>query len=102
MSGYAIKTHKREPDVDLLERQSAGDLVALARRVTLERSTLDEAAREGIAKRFESLALELTNAAAAIRRVKPDDTDVPAYLQADGPELPARFLLRACDALTHD
>jgi hypothetical protein len=80
----SIRTHKRQPDPDLIERQCAADIVMVARRVTLVRQTLTEAERESYAKRFEALELEMRNAAIAMRKgIAHDHEFVPAHLLPD-------------------
>jgi hypothetical protein len=61
---------------------AAADLLLVARRALLERPRLDANAREHYAKRFEAVALELTQAAAEMRKGAPEPF-TPDYLRAD-------------------
>jgi hypothetical protein len=100
MSGYEIKTLKR-CDLVKAEHIEAAALFTIARQATSMREGMSHDDREAMAKRLDVGALELSNAADYFRR-KPHEIELPEFLKPDGPPLPARYLRRADEALTHE
>lgn len=99
-----MKAAKSLPDPVAIERQAAADLVIAARRVTLMRPMLTDSEREAYARRFENLALELNNAAAAMRVGVIPTEHIPPFL-AKGSTLPLSslpYLRQQADAAFHE
>lgn len=92
------------PDPVSIERQAAADVVMAARRVTITRPMLTDAEREAYAKRFESLALELTNSAHSMRNGVRDPEFIPPFItKGSAIPLTSRPFLRAeTDAAFHE
>lgn len=102
MTGYNIRVLKRSTDVVEPEHIEASTLFVLARQVTTLRQKLSPTEREALAKRFDTGAQELANAAIALRRACPTELELPEYLTPNGPPLPARYLRRADEANFHE
>jgi hypothetical protein len=80
---YAIRTHKRQPDPDLIQRQAAADAVMLARRASIESKHWTLEQRRAQAEKWRAIALELNNAADYVLRGAPEPDHVPLYLLSD-------------------